>query len=140
MSEFLYLYFCRALGAGYNMDRNSFTPCSQQPNWEEKTAFGTPFRLLPTPEAETSRAQSQHAHKDVGKPVQSSCWGRRVGTSQAQPSASVPFPTLPRALPSTDAQARLLQRTRSVQQARVSRGTDKQAPNKLLGLPWWLSW
>ena len=61
-----------------------------------------------------------------------------MGTSQARLLLQFPFPRSPG--PYQDARACLLQGIGSIQQARVSRGAGRQAPNKLLGLPQWLSW
>lgn len=115
----------------YNIDNNSLIPYSRQSKWGRGISdVGMPFPLLPTPKAETSKPSPSMPTKTLRNQRNSGedMWG----LAQTEPFASVPFPTLPRALPNTSAWACLLQSTCSILQARVPRGTDRCPINSLI--------
>lgn len=61
-------------------------------------AVGMPFPLLPTPKAETSEPSPSMPTKILRNQCNSRRGEDMWGLAQAKPLASVPFPTLPRAL------------------------------------------
>lgn len=84
------------------MDKNSLTLYSQQPNWEVggvDFVVRMPFPFLPTSKAETSKPSPSMPTKTLRNQRNCRSVEDMWGLAQAGPFASVPFPTLPRALP-----------------------------------------
>lgn len=107
-------------------------PLPSKTKKRKKITVGMPFPLLPTPEGETSKPGSSMPTKTLRNQCNSRGGKNMWGLAWAEPLASVPFPTLPTAPPSTKTWACLPYRICSIHQARIYRETDKQVSNKLL--------
>lgn len=109
------------------MDRNPLGPA---PHTGGKNHGWKGFFLLPIPKAETSKAQSQHARKDIGKQTQSTWWGQ-VRTSLGWALHSGSHSHAPQGPAKHRSLSCLPSRPHSVQQ-QESPETDEWAPKGLL--------